>query len=270
MEVTDAASPAEALAGLVEFGKFFAGVLFDTYGGVIVRSNELQPVGAPRLKRALKMSAPDVHFFSTSDGVELRLTRFNGGGKGPVLLSPGFGTSTLAYTIDTVDTNLPEALFASGYDVWLFDYRASPDLPSAHTQFTLDDSRHARLPGRRRHRPACLRQADRAGDGALRRLDDLPDVDALRTAGRAIGRLLGAVVLPRVADGEPDSRRARPRHRGGESGRPDADHRFRQPEIRGRADRRCAQDCFRPPSSARAPSAGASSASTARSTNTRS
>ena len=26
-----------------------------------------------------------------------------------------------------------------GYDVWLFDYRASPDLPSSETQFTVDD-----------------------------------------------------------------------------------------------------------------------------------
>ena len=40
---------------------------------------------------------------------------------------------------DTVDTNLPEYLYANGYDVWLFDYRASPDLPSASTLFSLDD-----------------------------------------------------------------------------------------------------------------------------------
>jgi cholesterol oxidase len=85
------------------------------------------------------MSVPDVHFFKTSDDVELRLTLYQGGGKGPVILAPGFGTSTLAFSIDTVDTNLPESLFAAGYDVWLFDYRASPDLPSSRTQFTLDE-----------------------------------------------------------------------------------------------------------------------------------
>ena len=55
------------------------------------------------------------------------------------MLSPGYGTSSLAFTIDTVDTNFPEFLYANGYDVWLFDYRASPALPSARTQFTLDD-----------------------------------------------------------------------------------------------------------------------------------
>ena len=139
MEVTGAASPLDALQGLGAFGTFFAGALFDTYGGVVAKSNELQPNGPPRTKRPLKMSAPDVHFFTTSDDVELRLTRYNGGAKGPVMLAPGFGTSTLAYAIDTVDTNLPEALFAAGYDVWLFDYRASPDLPSSRTQFTLDE-----------------------------------------------------------------------------------------------------------------------------------
>jgi hypothetical protein len=40
----------------------------------------------------------------------LRLTRFNGGAKGPVILSPGFGTSSYAYLIDTTDTNYPEYL----------------------------------------------------------------------------------------------------------------------------------------------------------------
>jgi cholesterol oxidase len=139
MKVTGAATPIEALQRLAAFGKFFAGALFDTYGGVFARSNELKPDGRPRERRPLKMSVPDVHFFRTSDDVELRLTRYQGGGKGPVILAPGFGTSTLAFSIDTVDTNLPESLFAAGYDVWLFDYRASPDLPSSRTQFTLDE-----------------------------------------------------------------------------------------------------------------------------------
>ena len=139
MKVTGAANPVEGLKAIAAFGKFFAGSLFDTYGGVLVKSNELKPDGEPRTRRALKMTPPEVHFFKTSDDVELRLTRHQGGTKGPVMLAPGFGTSTLAFSIDTVDTNLPEALFAAGYDVWLFDYRASPDLPSSRTQFTLDE-----------------------------------------------------------------------------------------------------------------------------------
>ena len=55
-----------------------------------------------------------------------RLTRFQGGTKGPVILTPGFGTSSIAYTIDTTDTNYPEYLYEHGYDVWVLDYRASP------------------------------------------------------------------------------------------------------------------------------------------------
>src|SRR4030095_1166815 len=102
-------------------------------------SNELRTDAPPRTKRPLKMSPPEVTFFNTDDGVTLRLTRYTGGTKGPVMLAPGFGTPTLAYSIATVATNLPEALSAAGYDVGLFDYRASPDLPSARTQFTLDD-----------------------------------------------------------------------------------------------------------------------------------
>lgn len=56
-----------------------------------------------------------------------------------MILSPGYGTSTLALTLDTVDTNFPEFLFERGYDVWVFDYRASPELESSKTEFSIDD-----------------------------------------------------------------------------------------------------------------------------------
>jgi cholesterol oxidase len=139
LQITGAANPIDALAGMAQFGLFFAGALFDIYGTAFARATELNPNPTPRARRPLKMSAPEVHSVTTGDGVGIRLTRYQGGRKGPVLLAPGYGTSTLAFTIDTVDTNLPEALFAAGYDTWLFDYRASPELPSSHTQFTLDD-----------------------------------------------------------------------------------------------------------------------------------
>jgi cholesterol oxidase len=139
MEVLNAGSPLERLEAQVRFGRFFAGALQDVYGGVLARTFETLPRGTVRKRRPLAMSAPEVHVFETADRTRLKLTRYRGGRKGPVVLAPGFGTSTLAYAIDTVDTNLPEYLFASGYDVWLFDYRASPDLPSASTQFTVDD-----------------------------------------------------------------------------------------------------------------------------------
>lgn len=103
-------------------------------------SGTMASADAPeREKRPLRCGEPEVVEFPTEDGVTLRLSRFRGGTKGPVILSPGFGTSALAYTIDTTDTNLPEFLYERGYDVWVLDYRASPALPSASTPFTLDD-----------------------------------------------------------------------------------------------------------------------------------
>jgi cholesterol oxidase len=139
MEITNAKDDAERLDAVIRFGRFFANSLFDVYGSALKLANEFNPQAAPRKKRPLRMAAPEVHHFLTDDNVELRLTRYKGGAKGPVLLSPGYGTSALAFLIDTVDTNLPEYLYANGYDVWVFDYRASPALPSARSQFTLDD-----------------------------------------------------------------------------------------------------------------------------------
>ena len=139
LKVTNAKDLQDRIGGMIRFGHFFAGVLFDIYGSALAPANEFNPQPVPRKKRPLRMCAPEVYHFLTDDHVVLRLTRFKGGGKGPVMLSPGYGTSSLAFLIDTVDTNLPEYLYANGYDVWLLDYRASPALPSAKTQFTLDD-----------------------------------------------------------------------------------------------------------------------------------
>ena len=139
MEVTNATSMAQRLDGLVRFGMFFMGALQDVYGGVLKKANELNPDAPPRKRRALRLPAPEVHHVTTADRAVIRLTRYQGGSKGPVMLAPGFGTSTLAYTIDTVETNLPEFLVAHGYDVWLFDYRASPDLEASTTQFSIDE-----------------------------------------------------------------------------------------------------------------------------------
>ncbi|NDJ23211.1 hypothetical protein GS682_16525 [Nostoc sp. B(2019)] len=139
LQVTNATSLTQQVEETARFGSFFAGVLFNVYGGIFAPSKVFDPDAPPRQKRPLRMSAPQVHFCTTDDGVQLRLIRYQGGTKGPVMLAPGFGTSTLAFSIDTVDTNLPEFLYAQGYDVWLFDYRASADLPSAAAQFSADE-----------------------------------------------------------------------------------------------------------------------------------
>ena len=66
------------------------------------------------------------------------------------MLAPGYGNAARAFALDTVPTNFTEYLGEHGYDVWLLDYRASPDLPS---------SSHA--VHRRRHRDARLAGGDR-------------------------------------------------------------------------------------------------------------
>ena len=85
------------------------------------------------------MPPAEVHAVPTSDGTEVRLTRYKFGTKGPIVMAPGYGNAARAFAIDTVPKNWVQYLGENGYDVWLFDYRASPDLPSSFTQFTVDD-----------------------------------------------------------------------------------------------------------------------------------
>jgi choline dehydrogenase-like flavoprotein len=132
-------SPLDQLKAMATFGRMFAGALNESFGGVFARPSAFIPDAAPREHRPLTCGPGEAHFFRTDDDVELRLTRFDGGPKGPVILAPGFGNSANAFLLDTTEQNLPEHLHAEGYDVWLLDYRASPSLASGATQFTLDD-----------------------------------------------------------------------------------------------------------------------------------
>lgn len=139
LKVLNAETLPQRLAAMARFGKFFAGDIWDVYGGALAPATVLRPDAPARARRQLRTPPPTVHSFMTEDNVHLRLTRYHGGNKGPVIMAPGFGTSSLAFTIDTVDTNLPEMLVANGYDTWVLDYRASPDLPSAKTLFSVDE-----------------------------------------------------------------------------------------------------------------------------------
>ena len=81
----------------------------------------------------------EVHAVPTSDGTEVRLTRYQMGSKGPVVIAPGYGNAARAFAIDTVDKNWVQYLGEHDYDVWLFDPRWSPDLPSSRNHFSIDD-----------------------------------------------------------------------------------------------------------------------------------
>ena len=132
-------SPAARAAAVAKFGALFAAQLFDIYGGVFAPLNRFDPARA-RKKRDLRAPDPEVHFYTTADGKRLRLIRYAGGKKGPLLFSHGLGVSSLIFTIDTIDTNLLEFLVAAGYDCWLLDYRASIDLQHARELWTADDA----------------------------------------------------------------------------------------------------------------------------------
>lgn len=137
MTVTDAPDLATRLAMTGRFGGFFAGQMFQSFGGPFARTSAFDP-GVIRPKRPLRAGQPEVHFFETEDKKKLRLTHYKGGSKGPVILSHGLGVSSLIFSIDTIETNLLEYLYAAGYDCWLLDYRASIELPYAEEQHDAD------------------------------------------------------------------------------------------------------------------------------------
>ncbi|MBV9948264.1 MAG: alpha/beta hydrolase, partial [Myxococcales bacterium] len=80
--------------------------------------------------------SPERFEFVTPDRVQIRLTRYAGGPKGPVLVAHGVGVWSGMFTLETVRENFTQFLVRNGYDVWLLDWRGSIQLPL--TQFTLD------------------------------------------------------------------------------------------------------------------------------------
>lgn len=138
LRVTGTDDAGDRLALMARFGRHFAGSLFEIYGGVAAPPARFDPDARARKRRTLRAPAPTIHPVTTEDGVTLRLIRYRGGSRGPVLCLHGLGVSSRIFRLDTVDTNLVEALVAEGFDVWLLDYRASIELPAAQTPFDAD------------------------------------------------------------------------------------------------------------------------------------
>jgi cholesterol oxidase len=131
------------------FLELFAGQLVHIYGGVLDEDGSF-PVAPRKAPPVRGPKDPDGTWWcdsgrqwhagdSLGDDAFLRLTRYRAGDKGPVMLASGFGMSSHSFLAPTIEQNLTEFLAERGYDIWLFDYRAGIDLPSAGTQFTLDD-----------------------------------------------------------------------------------------------------------------------------------
>jgi pimeloyl-ACP methyl ester carboxylesterase len=136
---------------LGRFGRMFATSLFHIYGGELdfrtrfPNVSDTPPTPPPPVGDVLpevRWRGADPTWHANGDlgrDAWLRLTRYRGGTKGPVVLAGGFAMSIHSFLIETIDTNLTEYLVDRGYDVWLLDYRASRELPSAATEFSLDD-----------------------------------------------------------------------------------------------------------------------------------
>ncbi|WP_191489551.1 GMC family oxidoreductase N-terminal domain-containing protein [Pseudomonas sp. FEN] len=138
MKVLNARNERERIEALARFGKFFAGILWDSYGGVFAGDIYFNPDAPPRHKRPLDAPVPTVHFFETEDKVQLRLTRYQAGNKGPVMLVHGLGVGSTIFSTDTLQTNLLEYLCKHDYDVWLLDFRVSILLPASKHEWNGD------------------------------------------------------------------------------------------------------------------------------------
>jgi len=143
-----APSPAAAARMRRDFLRLFLGRVVTSYGKALATLTEFET--PPLVQRpVLDLPEPEERWFV--DGhrwvtgsphgryESLKLTRYRGGSKGPVLLAPGFAMAARSFLLRTTEQNLTEHLVAAGYDVWLFDYRAGIDLRSARSRFTLDD-----------------------------------------------------------------------------------------------------------------------------------
>lgn len=141
MKAVDAKGTLEGLKAVAKFGKFFAGDLFEMYGGVLAGSYAFDPDAPPRKQRELRLPPPQIYPVQTSDGTIIRLTRYTDGTKrkGPVMLTHGLAVSSRIFNTDTIDTNMAEFLYAHNYDVWLLDFRQSILLSSAYMPSTGDD-----------------------------------------------------------------------------------------------------------------------------------
>jgi len=111
-----------------------------TYGGLASYMMNFPALEAgERMRPAKGLPKPTVHFAETEPDIHVKLTRYQGGKKGPVILAGGFGTKASSFALSTVDTSIVEMLTDAAYDVWLFDYRGSGDLDASLAPFTLDD-----------------------------------------------------------------------------------------------------------------------------------
>ena len=115
----------------------FGTLVLRTYGGVFSYMMNF-PAKAPALENNWAFE-PVVYHPEVEANTYLKLTRYQGGKKGPVILAGGFGTKASSFATPTIHQNLVQRLVSEGFDIWLFDYRGSGDIKASQKPFTLDD-----------------------------------------------------------------------------------------------------------------------------------
>jgi cholesterol oxidase len=131
------------LSGLMQFGKFFAGKLWDVYGPSLPPKPGQPRRRYPRFTmEGVRDARISIHPFSTADGLTLQLTRFRRDEcKDVVLLIHGLTNSSDMFIMPE-HCNLVQSLLDEGYgDVWTLDYRGSCRFPYnlARHRYNFDD-----------------------------------------------------------------------------------------------------------------------------------
>ena len=132
-----------SFAGLIAFGRFFAGKLWDVYGPHLPPApSQPQRTYAKFTLEGVQGASVSVHPFSTADGLTLNLTRFSRGASDDVVLVVHGLTSSSDMFIMPEHQNLVQTLLDQGFsDVWTLDYRGSCRFPYnlVRSRYNFDD-----------------------------------------------------------------------------------------------------------------------------------
>jgi len=138
------ADGSDSVEGLMQFGKYFAGKLWEVYGPSLPPSLPEQPPRRyPRFTtEGVRDAEITMHPFATSDGLTLQLTRFRRNECNDVVLVVHGLTNSSDMFIMPEHRNLAQTLLDHGYgDVWMLDYRGSCRFPYnlVRHRYTFDD-----------------------------------------------------------------------------------------------------------------------------------
>lgn len=151
--ITNAKTIRERWRARFRFGAFYATVLYKQFGWPVGPADVLNP----HQRKPPPKERPFPRFqrlkpLITKDGADIHLTRVVGDrGRPPLILAPGFGTSTMSLRLSTVRQNTAEFFVQKGYDVWLLDYRGSEISAASLTQYSMDQIAEHDFPSAARH-----------------------------------------------------------------------------------------------------------------------